>query len=196
MAEITEEVRELLDGAGAAPGLGWLEAALRWLKGAEGEARTARLEALEEGLRRHPGGIDLRLRLGAAWNHVSAIRLLAETGLPDRPTLLGEGLQRLLDRAVPKWDAEEDLYALLNRLELDESDADWILSLGDAELEPWVEFLRPDRETWVQAARLLAHRAAAVGLSRDLLDLDPEASDAHSPFFILPKSVREWGAHP
>ncbi|HJW08874.1 MAG TPA: hypothetical protein VJ483_04520 [Holophagaceae bacterium] len=196
MADITQEVRELLDGAGAAPGLGWLEAALRWLKEAEGAGRTARLRALEEGLRRHPGGLDLRIKLGAAWNHASAIRLLAETGLPDRPTLLGEGLQRIVDRAVPKWDSEEDLYALLNRLDLDEADAEWILSLGDAVLEPWSAFLQPGPGTWVQAARLLAHRAAAVGLSRDLLDLDPEASDASSPFFVLPKTVREWGAHP
>jgi site-specific recombinase len=196
MADIAQEVRELLDGAGAAPGLGWLEAALRWLREEEGPARTARLRALEEGLRRHPGGTDLRLRLAAAWSHASAVRLLAETGLPDRPTLLGEGFQRLLDRAVPRWDAEEDLYALLNRLDLEEADAEWILSLGAGDLEPWTEFLRPNRDAWIQAARLLAHRAAGVGLSRDLLDLSPEVSDADSPFFVLPKCVREWGWHP
>lgn len=196
MADTTGQIRELLDGAGASPGLGWLEAALRWLKGAEGGDRTARLQALEEGLRRHPEGISLRMKLAAAWSHASAVRLLAETGLPDRPTLMGEGLQRLMDLAVPRWDAEEDLYALFNRLDLEEADAEWILGLSPADLEPWTEFVRPARGTWVQAARLLAHRAAAVGLSRDILDLDPEASDADSPFFVLPKSVREWGQQP
>ncbi|HJU83990.1 MAG TPA: hypothetical protein VJ600_07245, partial [Holophagaceae bacterium] len=196
MADLPREVYELLDQAESTPGAAWLEKVLRWLREAGGPARTERLRALAEGLRRRPEGLDLRLRLAEVWSHASAIRLLAETGLPDRPTLAGEGLQRFTDRIVPRWDAEEDLYALLNRLDLEEADADWILTLKDEDLEPWRDILRPSRAMWLHAARLLAHRAAAVGLSRDLLDLDPEANDSDSPFFVLPKSVREWGAMP
>jgi site-specific recombinase len=50
--------------------------------------------------------------------------------------------------------------------------------------------------TSVHAARLLAHRAAAVGLSRDLLSLDPAGSDADSPFFSLTRTVWERGERP
>ncbi len=176
-----------------------LEPLLRWLleappaDSADGEARrTSRLRRL------HAALTDRRLTgpLSEEWNHASAIRLLAETGLPDRTSLLGEGFLRVVDRFIPRLDPEGDLYALLDRLNLDEADALWIEGLPADMRRAWGSLVAPPQEIWVHAARLLAHRAAAVGLSRDLLSLDQEGSDADSPFFNLSRTVRERGERP
>ncbi|WP_243321113.1 site-specific recombinase [Geothrix sp. SG200] len=181
---------------GGAPNL---EQLLRWLLEAspvssvDGEPRrTTRLRRLH-------GGLVFRGLTGPlsdAWNHASAIRLLAETGLPDRTTLMGEGFLRIVDRIIPRLDPEGDLYALLDRLHLDEEDAAWVEGLPADLKILWAPLLAPPPDIWAHAARLLAHRAAAVGLSRDLLALDPEGSDADSPFFRLTRVVHDVGEHP
>lgn len=180
-------------------GLPRLEPLLRWLLEAspvgsvDGEARrTSRLRILLQTLQER----DLTALVAEEWNHASAIRLLAETGLPDRTTLLGEGFLRVVDRMIPRLDPEGDLYSLLDCLDLREADAIWIEGLPEDLRAAWGSLLSPPLETWVHAARLLAHRAAAVGLSRDLLALVPKGSDADSPFFNLSRAVRERGEQP
>ncbi|MBP1771841.1 MAG: Site-specific recombinase [Holophagaceae bacterium] len=176
-----------------------LEPLLRWLLEASPRGsrlreapRTARLRLLQEALVAR----GLEERLSEAWNHTSAIRLLSETGLPDRTTLLGEGFLRVVDRLIPRLDPEGDLYALLDRLDLGEEDALWLESLPREARTSWGRLLSPPPEAWAHAASLLAHRAAAVGLSRDLLALDPEGSDADSPFFTLTRAVRDRAERP
>jgi site-specific recombinase len=176
-----------------------LEPLLRWLLEAspapsmDGESRrTGRLRRLHEALTSR----GFEGLLSEEWNHASAIRLLAETGLPDRTSLLGEGFLRVVDRIIPRLDPEGDLYALLDRLDLAEADAAWVESLPPELRAACGYLMAPPRQTWVHAALLLAHRAAAVGLSRDLLSLDPEGSDADSPFFSLSMTVRERGERP
>ncbi|GLH66596.1 hypothetical protein [Geothrix edaphica] len=185
---------ELLSG-----GAPRLEPLLRWLLEAspldsqDGEPRrTTRLRRLHAALAFR----GLSGPLSEAWNHASAIRLLAETGLPDRTTLVGEGFLRIVDRVIPRLDPEGDLYALVDRLDLDEADAVWIERLPVDLRIIWGALLAPPQAIWAHAARLLAHRAAAVGLSRDLLALDPEGSDADSPFFHLTRVVHEAGDRP
>jgi site-specific recombinase len=180
----------------ATPGL---EPLLRWLLEAspvasvDGESRrTGRLRRLHSNLVER-GLIDT---FSEEWNHTSAIRLLAETGLPDRTSFIGEGCLRVVDRVIPRLDPEGDLYALLDRLSLNETDAVWIEGLPEDIRAAWGKLLAPPLEIWVHAARLLAHRAAAVRLSRDLLSLDAAGSDADSPFFNLSRTVRERGEHP
>ena len=171
-----------------------LEAPLRWLVEAEpGPARTARLEALARALAED---WSLAVRLRQAWTHTSAIRLLAETGLPDQPGLLAEGLQRAVNHVVPRLDPEGDLCALLGRLELTEEDGDWVASLDLAHLQPLPELLRPTPEALEKAARLLAHRASALGLSRELLTLLPHGDEADSPYYDLPEAVARHAEHP
>lgn len=176
-----------------------LEPLLRWLLEASAEdsadggaRRTARLRRLLAALEAR----GLTGPLAEAWKHTSAVRLLAETGLPDRTTLMGEGFLRIVDRIIPRLDPEGDLYALLDRLGLEETDAAWIQNLPADLRKAWGSLLAPPPEAWAHAARLLAHRAAAVGLSRDLLALDPEGSEAESPFFHLTRTVHEAGEQP
>ncbi|HTL98325.1 MAG TPA: hypothetical protein VL181_05915 [Holophagaceae bacterium] len=174
-----------------------LEDLLHWLKAAsagseEGPApRTLRLRALAAAIAAHPEAPRLIERLGAAWRHASAVRLLAETGLPDRNTFFGEAVRKVVDSFIPVGEEAEDLHAMLVRLRLQEADAAWIEGLAEEDIAFWRQILLPEPAQWTRAVRLLAARASAVGLARDLLDLDPDA-EGDAPFLALPEAARAW----
>lgn len=177
---------------------GWIlrvESLLRWLREApalplgSASPRTARLRELARALAEHPQGDRWTAGLREALAHASAVRLLAETGIPGRPGILGEALERLVNRLVPRSDAEEDLFALLDRLELDPEDADWLESLAPGDRDLLAAFLPPSG-AGREALRLLALRVAGLGLSRELLRLAGPGRDQDSPFARLPEAVR------
>lgn len=186
----------------AKPGNSALEDLLQWLKAPSPEAvdgqlppRTLRLRKLVGAFRAHPAAAELERALGAALRQASAIRLLAETGLPDRSTFFGEALRKVVDGLVPRGEASEDLYAIFARLRFTESDADWIESLSEDDIAPLRNLLTLEPAAWTQAVELLAARTVAVGLGRDLLDLDP-GHDGDSPFLALPEAVKAWSLAP
>jgi site-specific recombinase len=172
----------------------WFEGLLRWLlegspRGWNGSERTRRLEALNRALAEDPGGPGWRARIRAVWGHTSAVRLLADTGLPAHTAFLREALHRLVERFVPRLDPEADLSALLHRVDLAERDADWMEALDPALARPWLDLLALPGEALWDAAQLLAYRAAALGLARDLLGLGPDERELDSPFSRLPEAV-------
>ncbi len=191
--------RALLDRAfqPECPGDGaWLEGLARELlavparPGEPGCPRSAALAGLNEALEAHPRRAELETRIRAFWSHTSAVRLLAEMGLPDHASFPQEALQRLVDKLVPRLDHDADLYAWLDRLDLCEEDARWIQALPPHLRAPWRRLLEPAPSALGEAALLLAHRASALGLSRDLLRIWPEGRDLDSPFAALPVAVR------
>jgi site-specific recombinase len=186
----------------AKTGSGALEDLLHWIRAASPEAadgglppRTLRLRRLVASFRAHPDAAELEEALGAALRQASAIRLLAEIGLPDRSTFFGEALRKVVDGLVPRGEASEDLYAIFARLRFTESDADWIERLSEEDIAPLRNLLPLEPAAWTQAVELLAARTAAVGLGRDLLDLDP-GHDGDSPFLRLPEAAKAWSLAP
>ncbi len=190
-------MRSELSGLLAQPGenVAWLESLMRWLLEAEPvkwgghSPRTERIRLLNEVLASHPESESLRARIRGVWAHTSAVRLLAETGLPNRTGFWGEALQRLVDRHIPHLDEAGDLYALLERLRLDEGDARWLEGLAPDDLASWKTVLAMPVDAIWDAAQLLSFRAAALGLSRDLLGIAPEARELDSPFGQLPGAI-------
>jgi site-specific recombinase len=181
---------------------GWngrLEDLLRWLLEAPaqpagpGSPRSARLRELLRELQGHPQAAAWNAGLREALAHASAVRLLAETGIPGQPGVLGEALDRLVNRVVPRMDAEEDLFALLDRLELDPEDADWLEALEPAERDALTAFL-PAAGASLEALHLLALRVSGLGLSRELLRLAGHDRDLDSPFARLPEAARQLDA--
>ncbi|BDU73896.1 hypothetical protein [Mesoterricola silvestris] len=179
----------------AAPGAdeAWFEGLLRWVldgdpKGGLTSERFRRLQELQEHLDLRPFGAGWKARIQAVWGHTSAVGLLADAGLPTHGSFLREAVELLVDRFVPSLDPENDLSALLHRLELDEADADWLEALpaGDG---LWDELLAVPAEARWDAVQLLAHRAAALGLARDLLGLGPQERELDSPFARLPEAA-------
>jgi len=172
----------------------WFEGLLRWLlagspRAGDHSQRTARLAALNEALGTHPTGPEWRARIRRVWDHTSAVRLLADTGLAAHTAFLRELSHRVVERFVPRLDPEADLSALLDRLALSEDDADWIRQLGPVHADPWRELLALPADSVWDAAELLAYRAAALGLARDLLGLAPEERELDSPFRRLPETL-------
>ncbi|MBK8725168.1 MAG: hypothetical protein IPL96_03685 [Holophagaceae bacterium] len=172
-------------GSGTAAGaFAWVEEGARWLL-AKGH-RQERVPGFAALLAADPA---LAARFAEAWRALPAERLLAEMGLPDHPTFLKEAFNRLLDRVVPRLDGRADLYALFERLDLGAGEAAWFAASGTA-FEGLGPCFRPPAQAVHDAAQLLAHRAAALGLSRDLLDLHALPRDAASPFAALPAEAR------
>jgi len=177
------------------PDEAWLEGLLRWIleaspSGGADSPRNRRLEELRSHLEDHPMAPAWRARIRQVLTHTSAVSLLADAGLPMHGAFLREALERLVDRLVPSLDPEADLAALLHRLPLEERDADWIASLP-ADGGPWRAWMAlPDEALW-DAVQLLAYRAAALGLSRDLLGLGPRDRELDSPFARLPGAAAE-----
>jgi len=179
----------------------WAESLVGWLLVPDvlgRSRRTRRLSLLVDALAADPRSPAVRERMRRIAFHESAVRLLAETGLPSRTSFGGEIARRVVDRVIPRLDPEQDLYALVARFDLTESDAAWLAGLRPPLVEPWGQLLRPPPEAVRVAALLVAQRAAAVGLSRDVLSLQTLESELDSPFFELPRFVeaalREPGA--
>lgn len=176
---------------------GWIarvEELLRWVLEAPvlppgaASPRTARLRELARALSEHPQGESWNAGLREALAHASTVRLLAETGIPAQPGILGEALDRLVNRLVPRMDAEEDLFALLDRLELDPEDADWLEALPPGDQDFLAAFL-PAAGASQDALHLLALRISGLGLSRGLLRLADQGRDLDSPFARLPEAA-------
>ena len=189
---MTPTLAILLNAPG--PDEAWFEGLMRWLVAGSlrdgGQSRRSkRLAALNLALRTQPQGPEWRARIRGVWRHTSAVRLLADTGLPSHTAFLREVLHRLVERFVPSLEPEADLSALLGRLELTEADADWIAGLAPELAEPWRELLALPPEALWDAAQLLAYRATALGLARDLLGLGPAERELDSPFGRLPEAM-------
>lgn len=172
----------------------WLTNLLNWIRDAGTEPqgsvipRTRRLAVLAEAIDVHPRAGVIRATLAGACEHHSAVRMIAELGLPDSPSLIQEAFRRIEDALVPGLHGEDDLFYLLVHLGLTEADARWFEQLSPEALAPWREIVSPGPKRWHDAGLLLAHRATAVGLSRDLLQLD-DAPESESPFFALSSAM-------
>ncbi len=192
----------LLDQLLADPGTRTLEELLLWLLDATPVEtgmevpRTRRLALLAEILDAHPRADRIRHKLHEIWCHPSAVRLLAETGLPVHGTLFKESLERIIDRVVPRLEPADDLSVLVSHLPLDEVDASWVDGLPESALAPWRELLAMPGALLADSARLIGVRAASLGTSRGLLELTDGERDGASPFLQLPAAIEARVSQP
>jgi site-specific recombinase len=175
----------------------WFEALVRWLLGHPAmrfrhSPRTAALRRFLAALDDPETGSGVADRIHRVWGHTSAVRFLAETGHSERTSLLSEAARRIGNHIFPRLDPHHDLSGLVDRLELSDEDATWIASVPPELLVPIGRLLRPSPRAIRTAAELVAVRAAAVGLSRDILLLQAVKSELDSPFFQLPRTVRAY----
>jgi site-specific recombinase len=168
----------------------WLQQTIAWLradgkKSIDGETRTGRLRELAAALE-SPG---VRDRFASLWSRASPDRLLPDAALPEETSLARELSVRLKRRLMPQLEQDLDLYSALECAGLTLADADWIESLSDADLAPWVEILAASGEHRQKALRLLAARVASIGLSRELSPILPRLWENESPFDHLLETV-------
>jgi len=160
----------------------WLQNTLAWLKGAPPEARTERLRHLAQGMQKLP---DTRERFQLIWVKAFPPRLFSEAGLPEGTSLVRELTARLKRRVFPQLEDELDLYTALHTADLTDADAQWIAGLSDQDVSQWRELLGRQTGHFPVAMRLLAIRAAALGLSRGIMKVMPHRHEGESPFFDL-----------
>ncbi len=160
----------------------WVQNTLAWLKSVPPERRTARLRRLAEGICTNPDG---RERFQHIWAKSFAARLYAEAGLPEATSLVREVGARIKRGLIPQLEDELDLYAALNAADLDGEDADWVADLSDEDIAAWFELLGGSAGDFPVAIRLLAVRAASIGLSRGVMKVMPHRYETESPFFDL-----------
>ncbi|MDX2060873.1 MAG: hypothetical protein SFV24_23880 [Gemmatimonadales bacterium] len=195
-------IDRLLERILAEPNARSVEDALRWLRaapvGGAGAAapRTSRLAELAAAIDAHPRADRLRTKLREIWQHPSAVRLLAETGLPSQATLFSEAIDRAVDRVVPRLHPEDDLGVMVSHLALTEDDARWVESLPPGAVASWREVVAPRPGQVADAARLVACRAASVGITREFLQLERPRADGESPFLELAVAVERVVSDP
>jgi site-specific recombinase len=160
----------------------WLQNTLAWLKSTPPEQRSEGLRRLADGLRRDPTAQDRFQRL---WAKAFAPRLYSEAGIPEATSLAREVFIRVKRRLLPQLEDDLDIYAALHMAGLDEQDAEWVAGLGDEDVAGWRLLLGRSVGDFPVAIRLLALRAASLGLSRAVMKVMPHRWETESPFFDL-----------
>jgi site-specific recombinase len=160
----------------------WLQNTLAWLKNVPPGKRGQRLHYLADGIM---GDDVVRERFQQMWAKAYAPRLYAEAGLPEATSPARELMLRVKRRVLPQMEDDLDLYAALQAAELDEEDAKWVAGLSDEAASSWRQILGKSGSDSLVAIRLLALRAASIGLSRGVMRVMPHRYETESPFFDL-----------
>jgi site-specific recombinase len=160
----------------------WLQNTVAWLKGVPSHRRSERFRHLAEGFLADGA---IRERFEQIWTKACPPRLYVEAGLPEATSPLRELIVRVKKRVLPQVDDDLDLYAALQAAQLDEEDAKCVLGLSDEAIASWRELLGQSGSDLLVAIRLLALRAASIGLSRDVMRVMPHRYETESPFFEL-----------
>ncbi|HWM85568.1 MAG TPA: hypothetical protein VNO33_07015 [Kofleriaceae bacterium] len=156
-------------------------------------AAVTRLRLLVSALDRFPAlrglWVDALARVAAG---TSAIKLLAETGLPNDRGLVHETADRLARRFLPRPPEHGDLAELLARAVRAPRDADW-LATAPLDLLARLAALagdacRPLADAAADAIALLATRVSALGLTEDMRARSLDGPLRGSPFFRLPRA--------
>jgi site-specific recombinase len=171
----------------------WLQDTLAWLKSSPPETRTGRLRHLAEGMRKLP---DSRQRFQRIWAKACPSRLFSEAGFAEATSLPRELIARLKRRILPQLEDELDLYGALHMTDLDAADAEWIAGLDDADAAEWRELLSDSTGHILVAIRLLAVRAASIGVSRGVMKVMPHRCEADSPFLNLVDAAERFARSP
>jgi site-specific recombinase len=171
----------------------WLQNTLAWLTSAPPETRTERLRHLAEGLRQSPAA---QLRFQRIWSDACPARLFSDAGLAEATSLPRELIARLKRRILPQLEDELDLYAALHAADLDATDKAWIAGLAETDVNDWRELLSGSAGHILAAIRLLAVRAASIGVSRSVMKMMPHRCEAESPFLSLMDAVEQFARSP
>lgn len=173
----------------------WLGVLLRWLRAADPASRggisprTERLRELAAAITAHPQADELRRQVQHAFSNPSVVHLLADSGTPVETSMGRELVRRLSRRLLPRLSRETDVPEQLERLELTEADARWIEGLDPTDAGWWGPLVTPPRARWLEAAQVVAVRAAASGISPALFDLAGRPDLGASPFLALVPAI-------
>lgn len=175
----------------------WLHRLLAWLLEAAPVSaepgtlppRTERLRALAQAILEHPQAPLLCERIAGALGQPTLIRWLGETGIPVESTIVRELSYRLERRFLPRTPRLDDIYDLFNRAGFRPEDAAWVEGLEVDDLTTWGRIVGHQRERLLEAAHVAGVRAAATGLSPELLWFRPTDVLSDAAFLKLGPAI-------
>ena len=168
---------------------------IRWLQYRGAPDRRGQLRAFIEHLRANDAlRARFQARFGEIFRHLRSTSLFAESGIPFDGSLRSEILRRLIGAVLPAARSESDAARLLTTLYSSEREARQFLDMPPAVFEALAgvvapadapDFWQQQRHDLCEAVRLLATRAASVGLRPLVRARGIEPSVVHSPFYEL-----------
>ena len=132
--------------------------------------------------------------LGELLKNVRSVSLFAESGIPSDVSLFSEIIRRIVGRILPSARSDTDAAKFLTRLYSSNREARHFADMPPEVFELMATVFTPqgDPEFWQQplqdlreAVRLLALRAAGIGLKPEIRQRSSLDSVFHSPFYRL-----------
>ncbi len=160
-------------------------------------AQWVRLALVLDWLERVPPWREaLTATLARVLADTSGVHAFAEVGVPNDRGFMSETIDRLSQKFLPRAREDRQLGELVGALFPHKRDAAWLGDLPPELLARVVGLLedtgwKPVRHALADAARLLATRVSAIGLSEEIRERASGGALADSPFYALPRTCEQ-----
>ncbi|QDK40510.1 hypothetical protein DOM21_03365 [Bacteriovorax stolpii] len=177
----------------------WLQKLVKWIRGtdlfedAPEKAAATKIKYLFMVLERNPDKKEkIQKSLTLTLQELSSIEFFCEVGLPSQIGLIGELVDKLTEKILPKKPIGHQLSELMITLFPDEEDVQWLKSLDEQTLEKLTTLFDTNNETYPhlksdieEALIYLISQIVAIGLSPGIRKRIPHKRMKSLPFFYL-----------
>lgn len=177
----------------------WLQKLVKWIRGtglfedAPEKAAATKIKYLFMVLERNPDKKEkIQKSLTLTLQELSSIEFFCEVGLPSQIGLIGELVDKLTEKILPKKPIGHQLSELMITLFPDEEDVQWLKSLDEQTLEKLTTLFDTNHETYPhlksdieEALIYLISQIVAIGLSPGIRKRIPHKRMKSLPFFYL-----------
>ena len=173
----------------------WAYSLISWLR-AKDELRTPRFKLLIEKVDQNLGAGTFRERFSYFTKLGSAVRFLAEAGIPQQSSLFREAADRILSRIIPSTGITGDAYDFIRNMIPIKKDIEWLERIPQDLVNEFGGLCKIRREDIVTAILVIAHRVSGTALAPWMLRLQPNLDAQSRPFLELPDVVKSCIGEP
>lgn len=177
----------------------WLQKLVKWIRStdlfedAPEKAAATKIKYLFMVLERNPDKKEkIQKSLTLTLQELSSIEFFCEVGLPSQIGLIGELVDKLTEKILPKKPIGHQLSELMITLFPDEEDVQWLKSLDEQTLEKLTTLFDTNNESYPhlksdieEALIYLISQIVAIGLSPGIRKRIPHKRMKSLPFFYL-----------
>lgn len=177
----------------------WLQKLVKWIRStdlfddAPEKVAAAKMKYLFMVLEKNPEAkVKIQATLTQTLQELSSIEFFCEVGLPSQIGLIGELIDKLTAKILPKKPIGHQLSELMITLFPEEEDIQWLKSLDEATLEKLTALFSADQDTYPhiksdmeEALIYLISQIVAIGLGPGIRKRIPHKKMKSLPFFYL-----------